>query len=159
MNIKSMYAQIEEWTSAFNHWSMNQGGAEVLAESATLACTSLALFCFIGLFFERRNTATQKLTNTQSRLYVLALIFNWTLGTMGALAMLASGKIFLGLVTLTMIYLIPTSRSLSCDLASTMIAKVPNLFYEYDAIEKYERKKKINIWMHKKLRCAYPEMC
>ncbi len=159
MNFKDMYAEMETLTNQFNHWSLNEGGAEVIAQSATMACTTLALFCFIGLFFERRNSATQKLTNTQSRLYVLCLIFNWTLGTMGGLAMVMSGKIFLGLVTLAMIYLIPTSRSLSCDLASTILAKIPNLFYEYDAIEKHERKKKINIWMHKKLRCAYPEMC
>ena len=159
MNIEGIYAQIEEWTNAFNHWSMNEGGSEVIAQSATIACVLLALFCFIGLFFERRNVATQKLTNTQSRLYVLCLIFNWTLGTMGGLAMLMSGKIFLGLATLSMIYLIPTSRSLSCDLASTILAKIPNLFYEYDSMEKYERKKKINVYLHKKLRCAYPEMC
>ena len=73
--------------------------------------------------------------------------------------MVMSGKIFLGLATLSMIYLIPTSRSLSCDLASTILAKIPNLFYEYDSMEKYERKKKINVYLHKKLRCAYPEMC
>ena len=159
MNIEGIYAQMQEWTNQFNHWSLNEGGAEVIAESATLACTSLALFCFIGLFFERRNTATQKLSNQQSGLYVLAMVFNWTLGTMGALTMIMSGKIFLGLVTLAMIYLIPTSRSLSCDLASTLLAKVPNLFYKYDSIEKYERKKKINIWLHRKAKCAYPEMC
>lgn len=158
MNLEGIYSKMNEWTNQFNNWCMNEGGAQAITDSAIVACVSLALLCFVGLFFERRNTATMKLSNQQTGTYGLALILNWVIGTMGAFLMVSHGMVLLGSVTLAMIYLVPTSRSLTCQLSSTMLAKVPDFFYQYSWKEKRERRKKISAYLHKKLKCDYPEM-
>ena len=158
MNLESIYAKSEELTDGLNNWLLNEGGNEIVHASAQYAIWALAIICFVGLWFERRNSRTQALVNERSTFYMFLCATNFGLGSFASFLFFASGSFWTGLLLLATIYIVPIHRSFFGKMAAMMLNQVPGVFYDYTNEEKRIREKTMSKWFHEKLLCDYPEM-
>ena len=137
----------QQYVDQFNAWSL-AGGHLLIKEYAVYAFMLMAIICFTASLFEKRTRHGEPASVKTDKHYLL-LIMNWLFGSMISFSLIFNGHIFTGFGMLTLIYCIPWSRRISCDVLAPLLNMIPNFFWNTSSAGKRLREKKIRRRLYK----------
>ena len=108
----------------------------------------MAVICFIASIFEKR-TPEGQLTVVKTDKHYMLLVMNWLFGTMIAFSLIYNGYIMGGLAMLGLIYCVPWSREISCNVLAPLLNMIPNFFWNTSSAGKRLREKQIRHRLYK----------
>lgn len=137
----------QQYVDQFNAWSL-AGGHLLIKEYASYAFMLMAVICFIASIFEKR-TPEGRLTVVKTDKHYLLLVMNWVFGSMISFSLIYNGHIMGGLTMLTLIYCVPWSREISCNVLAPLLNMIPKFFWNTSAKENRLREKRLRHRLYK----------
>ena len=135
------------YVDQFNAWSLN-GGHLLIKEGVIYVFAVTAITCFLASIFEKRTPEGEPASVKTDKHYML-LVANWLFGTMVSFSLIYNGYVMSGLAMLGLIYCVPWSREISCNVLAPLLNTVPNFFWNTSSAEKRLREKKIRKRLYK----------